>query len=482
MEKRILVLLLFSLCLLIFIQGCKSNNQEFQENKQQVDSEQLIEAITQKPSETPAPEQPSIQQKVPTDFKASVELEPEAEYRTTNEKGHYSTGPLNNIQHINWISPYEFTLRLYDDQHTSIHYGVINEKELRLQPVLKAATGLVYINDILPDARGTVLIGFGDNPGLFWYRDGKLQQYQKVQFYSISPQQKNMILFYDSKRRQPFLIDLITLAEQKLPTEVDHGWPVYTYGLSFSPDEKQLLYENWEQGALAIYDLEFKKEAYSLNEKGHNLLEGSLSPQKRQIAYLKWDKKEPTIEMGGDGRSSLGQKLAIYDLEKQEVIKEWTGEPLFISRPIWSPNGQYLLGNMVKSIKGALLEGEPYIINLNTAELSKISNENNGINQTGLAWSADGNKILVSRYEGNQVSHWVVDIHNGVETEVDESKHYILQEKKLGTVIFDLVNLDSTILKQYKEKENLLVSPGGKYVLFIIQEDGKQHLKVVPLK
>jgi len=149
-------------------------------------------------------------------------------------------------------------LRLYDDQHTSIHHGVINEQELRLQPVLKAATGIVYINDILPDAGGTVLIGFGDDPGLFWYRDGKLQQYQKVQFYSISPQQKNMILFYDSNRRQPLLI----------------------------------------------------------------------------------------------------------------------------SRPIWSPNGQYLLGNMVKSIKGALLEGEPYIINLNTAELSKISNENNGIRRS----------------------------------------------------------------------------------------------------
>jgi len=93
MAKRILVLLLFSLCLLTFIQGCKSNNQELQENKQQVDSEQLIEAITQKSSETPAPEQPPIQQKVSTDFKASVKLEPEADYRTTNERAIIAQAP-----------------------------------------------------------------------------------------------------------------------------------------------------------------------------------------------------------------------------------------------------------------------------------------------------------------------------------------------------------------------------------------------------
>lgn len=51
----------------------------------------------------------------------------------------------------------------------------------------------------------------------------------------------------------------------------------------------------------------------------------------------------------------------------------------------------------------------------------------------------------------------------------------------MGTEIFELINLDSAILEQYKEKEHLLVSPGGKYVLFTVQENGKQYLKVLPL-
>jgi Tol biopolymer transport system component len=144
--------------------------------------------------------------------------------------------------------------------------------------VLKAAAETTYINDILPDGKGTVLISLGDTQGLFWYKNGKLL-------------------------------------------------------------------ELW-------------------------------SPGGKIIAYLKQDKKEPPIDLGGDGRAGMGHQLAVYDLGKQQVIKEWTGKKLFNSRPIWSPNGEYLLCNMVESLEdNTELKEEPYLINIKTGEVRKITSE-----------------------------------------------------------------------------------------------------------
>lgn len=242
--------------------------------------------------------------------------------------------------------------------------------------MLKAAAETTYINDILPDGKGTVLISLGDTQGLFWYKNGKLLEYPNVKFYYVSPQQKKLIFFYGTHQVRPYIMNLATMAVQRLPGKLDHGWLVYTVGLSFSPSENQLLYEDWEQGTLGIYDLESQKEAYRLQEKGHDLIEGSWSPGGKIIAYLKQDKKEPPIDLGGDGRAGMGHQLAVYDLEKPQVIKEWTGKKLFNSRPIWSPNGEYLLCNMVESLEdNTELKEEPYLINIKTGEVRKITSE-----------------------------------------------------------------------------------------------------------
>ncbi|KKM09715.1 hypothetical protein SY88_17405 [Clostridiales bacterium PH28_bin88] len=463
----------------IFTVACAQNSRSAGENLANTDKQPLVMADQQ---ELPAQDLPQTDQ--PQNFSDLVKLNPKVDYQVLDKDEHFSLELPGNINVTKWLSPNEFSLRMDNEGTYTILHGEITENGLQVTPLLQDPN--LYMHDILLKGNGALFISTLPEKSLYWLKNGQLKEYQGIQSYFISPLQKYVVLFPGQYRVEPAVINLDTSVERKLPLELDHGWPVYSFGLSFSPSESRLIYENWEDNSLRIFDLEAHREAGNLKDEKFSLIEPSWSPDEKLIAYLKWDKNEPWKDLGGDGRNPLGHEIIVYDLVKKEVVWRIDGKPFAWQAPIWSPNGKYILINMVRlepsEVFDADLKGTPYVLNVTTGELKELATGDSGSEHKGAsAWSTDNSKVLIYSWPSNgPISHWVVDIDTGLAKRIDEEQNYVLRAKKNGTSVFEIINLNNLILNQYKDKEDLAVSVDGKFVSFKVNAEGQARFVVVP--
>jgi dipeptidyl aminopeptidase/acylaminoacyl peptidase len=338
----------------------------------------------------------------------------------------------------------------------------------------------------LNEEKGSVFISWMKEQNLYWYSNKELKEFKNTQYYCISPLQNYIVLFPGDDSGVPKLVDIKSGKKLELPEKINHGWPSYASGLCFSPGESRLAYEDWSKEAISIYDLKAEKEMALLSEDGYSFIEASFSPNGKMIACLKVDNNNPPTEIGGEGRNPAGSKLVVYDVEKKKALTEIDGEPYIWSTSLWSPDGKYLIVNMADITSdnktGVQIKGEPYLLNASNWKLKKLTTEESGTwLKQGIAWSADSKKVLVNSVDEKGSSQlWAADINMNDELNIEDSEYYILKSKKSGTVVYEVVKLNYKSIDKFDTKRNFSLSPGEKYALFTIEEDGMEYIIVSP--
>ncbi len=383
-----------------------------------------------------------------------------------------------------WFDPNNFWVSYSeeDDNDVILHGTIVDGTELYIRPLDKLnKLNYTHMFDIrYPDKHGYI-----DNGILLRFQKGEWKEYQGFYYY-FSPLQKHILIFPFDYNAPYQVIDLITDEEYVLPPEANHGSPIYNLGTTFSSSEEYLLYENWQDYSLHIYDFQENVETAQISEKEFYLLEASWSPDEKIIAYLKWDKDEPFIYTEGDGRPPVGHIASIYDLNEKKVILEITGKPYIYGPPIWSPDGKQLILNMAEHAPNNIdLIGNPHRYDLETGELVELITPVSGMVETvATAWSAEGDKILIKSIDQTTVkwSYWEVDIHTGVATEIDKGKQYVSISNQMGTSIYELIAITNPIFEETFgdriDENRVEVFPGGRYALFRANDD---QLIVAPL-
>lgn len=418
-------------------------------------------------------------------FKDAVRINPDIQYEIENKEGYYSIGPLKgHIVNIQWNSPNSLEFRLDNEEKTIISNCVIDESGLKADALIEAPGNGIYINNSLKDGKGLIFISLMNEKNFYLYKNNELKEYKNIQYYYLSPLQGYVILFSGDFKAKPLLIDLSSGTETSLPLEADHGWPEYTAGLSFSEDETKLLYEDWSRMELCIYDIKNEKELMRIGEKDFNLIEGALSPNGKMAAYLKCDSRQEYIKIEG-GRNPVGEKLAIYDLDKKKVIKEISGESLIYSKPIWSTDGKYLAFNMIENPNeketGKKLIGNPYVLNISTGKTTKLSDNEEGLKYV-IAWSDDNRKVMADYKSAGILNRpSAIEIKQGDELEIDKNEYYISRIKKSGTDVYEIIGINNSKLDQFDKKSNVALSTDEKYIAFGAIIDGSEYL-IIALK
>lgn len=481
--KRIIIAVLLSFLMITLTAGCDITNlvtQENQNNKQKTDGE--IENASD--SVFQGEDKSTGKEVLGKSFMDSVKTNPDIQYKTTNREGFYLIGPLNShIINIQWDSSNSVVFRAANREKTIISKAVIDVNGVKSKAMIEAPANGIYISDTLKEGRGSVFISWMKEKNFYWYKNDELKEYKNIQYYYISPLQKYVLLFPGDLKTKPILIDLASGKEITLPLEVDHGWPEYLTGISFSSDETKLLYEDWSSMELCIYDIKANKELIRISDKGFNLLEGVMSPSGKMAAYLKYDKNQESINME-EGRDPIGQKLVIYDLEKKKVLKEVSGEEFIYLKPIWSSDGKYLAFNMIhkqneKEIDSKLY-GSPYLLNVSTGKTTKLSNNKEGL-KYAIAWSDGNRKLLVDNKSMENINSLsAIDIKLGDELDIDKNKYYISEIKKSGTSIYEIISMDNSKLEQFNKKANLAFSLDEKYIAFGVTIDENEYLAIAP--
>jgi dipeptidyl aminopeptidase/acylaminoacyl peptidase len=414
-----------------------------------------------------------------------VKINPDIQYEIVNKDGYYLIGPLSgHLINANWDSSNSFNFRIDDGKAAIISKGRIDENGVKINTLIEAPSEGIYINEWLKDERGLVFISLMDEKNFYWYRNNELKEYKNVQYYYISPLQKYIVLFSGDYKTKPVLIELASGKEIGLPIEIDHGWPVYTLGMSFNADESKLLYEDLSRKELCIYDIKGQKVLQGISEKGYSIYEAAFSPSGKMIAYLKQDDNQPITYMNEEVRSSLGHKLVVYDLEMKKVIKEIEGEPFVYLRPIWSPNGKFLIVNMaeisVDKEARQKLFGNPYLLNIDTGKIKKLSN-NETVLKYVTAWSDDNRKVITNSTDTDAADRIsAIDINIGDEFNIDISKYYISRLKKSGTKLYEIISIENSKLDQFIQKNNKSLSTDENYIIFSTTIDSKEYIIVGP--
>lgn len=301
-----------------------------------------------------------------------------------------------------------------------------------------------------------------------------------------------MLIFPFDYGTSPTVINLRTDEEYTLPPEANHGPPINFMGTRFSPSEDYLLYEDWQDFSLRIYDFQERTVADQISDKGFFLLEASWSPDEKKIAYLKWDKNESFIHTEGDGRPPVGHIASIYDLKEEKSIMKISGLPYIYWSPIWSPDGKQLILNMAASAPNKIdLIGNPYRYNMETGELVELTTPVSGTIETyGVAWSGDNRKVLIKSLHENQCDwlYWEVDLDTSLATEIDKGNQYISISNRMGTSIYEVIAITNPILKEIigdrYEERHAKVFPGGKHALLEVSKyevSNSRQLIVAPL-
>lgn len=482
--NRILSAAIIFFSLMMFFTGCDITNlvdQENQTNKQakDVEIEDKSSSVFQSGDK--------LLEKVTNEgqFNDLVKTNPDIQYQIVNKDDYYLIGPLSgHLININWDSSNSFNFRIDNGIKAMISNGRIDENEVKINTLIEAPSEGIYINEWLKDEKGMVFISLMNGKSFYWFRNNELKQYKNVQYYFISPLQKYIVLFSGDYKTKPVLIELASGKEVDLPIEIDHGWPVYTLGISFIADENKLLYEDWSKKELCIYDIKGQKELQRISEKGYNIYEAAFSPSGKMIAFLKHDDSQPIMYINNEARSSLGHKLVIYDLEKKKVIKEIEGEPFVYSKPIWSPNSKYLIVNMAEisddKDTGPKLLGNPYLLNIGTGKIEKLSNDEAELKYV-TAWSDDSRKVLTNSTDKDASERMsTIDINSGDEFNIDINKYYISRAKKSGTYLYEIISIENSKLDQFNEKSNLVLSTDENYIAFSTTIDNKEYIIVGP--
>lgn len=418
-------------------------------------------------------------------FNNLVKTNPDIQYEIVNKDGYYLIGPLSgHLINTNWDSSNSFNFRIDNGISTIISNGKIDENGVKINSLIEAPSGGIYINEWLKNEKGLIFISLMNEKNFYWYRNNELKEYENVQYYFISPLQKYIVLFSGDYKTKPVLMELSSGKEIELPIEIDHGWPVYTLGISFNADESKLLYEDWSKKELSIYDIKGQKEFQQISDKGYSIYEAAFSPNGKMVAYLKQDDSQPIMYMNDEARSSLGHKLAVYDLDKKKIIKEIKGEPFVYLRPIWSLNSKYLIVNMaeisVDKEAGQKLLGNPYLLNIDTGKIKKLSN-NETVLKYVTAWSDDNRKVIANSTD-KDVADIIsaIDINIGDEFNIDISKYYISRLKNSGTNLYEIISIENSRLDQFREKRNKTLSTDENYIIFSTTIDNKEYIIVGP--
>lgn len=419
-------------------------------------------------------------------FKDLAKINPDIKYEVSNKGGYYSIGPLDgHIINVKWDTLNSVDFRINNGKRDIISKCVIDKETVKVKALIEAPAEGIYINDSLKDGKGLVFISWMKEKNFYLYRNNELKEYKDIQYYFLSPLQKYIVLFPGDYKTTPLLIDLTSGNEIRLPIEVDHGWPEYKVGISFSADETKLMYEDWSKMELCIYDIKGQRSLYRIGEKGYSLLEGAFSPNGKMAAYLKYDNAKEPVNLY-EGRNPIGHKLVVYDLEKKKVLKEIPGEELVYLKPIWSPDGKYLVFNMIKlqNDKETVEKfyGNPYLLNISTGKIAKLADNEEGLKYV-MAWSEDNRKVMVSIKNKDNLSKLsVVDIKLSDELEIDNNKYYISNTIKTGTSVYEIISIDNSKLVQYNKKTNTALSSDEKYIAFGAAVDGKEYMIIAPIQ
>jgi len=313
--KRVLPLMLT--VLLLLGSGCGSENSIGRDPGQGVSSTPKNGPENEPPNKTENENKLAEDQakNKPADKTASEDLKfalPPA-FTVVKEEGYYSI--ISKDKKLNIMTAWnnnKFTIRTINEDTTfSWTTGEIIADEIKLQTVFEASANLYGFElEALADDKGILLTAKEEQTESFptkllWLNDSDVQEViENVQFFALSPQQKYAVIFPGTYQEEPLLRDLTNDQAWELPQGVDKGWPVYQLGLSFSPAEDKLLYEDWSDNSLNIYDINERKNIIHLAEEGFTLLEASWSPQGDKITYLAQDVKQGQY-FDGDGRDPL---------------------------------------------------------------------------------------------------------------------------------------------------------------------------------
>lgn len=413
-----------------------------------------------------------------------VKINPDIKYNIVNNEGYYSIGPVSgHIVNIEWKSPNSLEFRTDYGEKTIISSCVIEKEGLKTDALIEMPSNGMYINNSLRDGKGLVFISLINGGNFYWFKEKELKEYKNAQYYYISPLQKYVILFPGDLKTKPLLINLESGAESSLPAGVDHGWPEYTAGLSFSADETRLLYEDWSNGELCIYDIKGQKEYTRIGEKEYKFLEGALSPNGKMTAYLKCALNQEYTRTT-EGRNPVGEKLVIYDIEKKKVLKEISGQPLIYARPVWSPDSKSLAFNMLQIPDEKDLDkkitANPHVINISTGKTTKLSDNEEGL-KFAAAWDEESRKVMAD-YRSRDGLHGpsVIELKLGDELDIDISKYYLSRIKKSGTDVYEIIDINNSKLKQFTKRNNLVLSLDEKYIAFSTVVEGSEYLIIAP--
>jgi len=128
-------------------------------------------------------------------------------------------------------------------------------------------------------------------------------------------------------------------------------------------------------------------------------------------------------------------------------------------------------------------QGDLYEYDLTTDKLRKITSAQSGEGtKQALAWSSSGKQVAFSSLLKNgKFEEWIIELDTGQERKLEPAKEYLQITYDSGTPVFKLIKLDNPVLAKFEEKQNMVVSPDERYVMFTVGEYGEQEIKIVPL-
>lgn len=419
-----------------------------------------------------------------TGLKDLAKINPNINYNIANNDGYYSVGPvLGHIVNIEWKSSNSLEFRTDYGEKTIISSCAVEKDGLTAKALIETPSSGFYINNSLGDGKGLIFISLMNEGSFYWFKENELKEYKNTRYYYISPLQKYVILFPGDFKTKPLMINLESGVEIRLPVELDHGWPDYTAGLSFSVDETRIMYEDWYSGELCIYDIKNQKEYLRIGEKDFKLLEGALSPNGKMAAYIKCDLSQEYTKIS-EGRNPVGQRIVIYDIEKKKVLKEISGQPLIYARPVWSPDSKYLAFNILQipneKEPGIKIAGTPHVLNISTGKTTKLSDNEKGL-KFASAWDEESRKVMADyKFRDGMHGPSVIELKLGDELDIDVSKYYISRVKKSGTDVYEIIGINNSKLKQFTHKNNLILSLDEKFIAFSAVIEGSEYLVIAP--